>query len=124
MIKSRKPCQIRSRLSSDNFVSNSNTKYGGGGIGEILNLWQNSLDMKDPSRSGDPLAANLVHLKLDLVAKSKCFMTKFNSLPSSASSPERRRRNIREILEFLANFFPYERFLTIWRRFGNDFSSF
>ena len=50
----------------------STTKYGGGGggIGEILNLWKNSLDMKDLSRSGDPLVAILVRFRLDLVAKS------------------------------------------------------
>ena len=48
-------------------------------FGEIFNLWQNYLDMKDSSRSGDPLAAISVHLKLDLVAKSNCFWTKFNS---------------------------------------------
>ena len=73
--KSRKPYQLRSRLSSENFVST--TKYCGGGIGEILNLWQNSLDMKDLSRSGDPLVANSVHLKLDLVADFLEIIDKF-----------------------------------------------
>ena len=50
-------------------------------FGEIFNLWQNYLDRKDSSRSGDPLAAISVHLKLDLVAKSNCFWTEFNSPP-------------------------------------------